>query len=452
MSYSYERQRRTTYGATTQRTALGYWIPLAITVTVATAGLVAWIWKERSDDEDEDRPPGPPPHDHDNGPPSPTGYFPPPQSYSDAPPPGFQGPPGPPNPPNQPPYYPGPQGQPPYSPGPTASQAEDESIVARMSGALRRTPSPQQIFDGARRNVVAGVTAAGAAVGGALSSITEEDKTGYEDHSRWSEEAGSQNGVSAGRRGPELRDTETSSSMTVRETTRSGAKFGGKRKTVALVVSAETDYEHSEDAGYHQEHASILSHLPEHMDDECRVFVLIYAPDLRKHPLATTSPGQAPISVTSSYSNIGHEDVQSQAEKLPDVEASSQRSKMFDTLYTQAQALVDKDTMIMPFSTPFGYIHLLRHLGPETVYLQQTLSGPRGDAISQISGWVGQILLVVGDESGHGGLVDSEDERGTESKDQWWHDDPRIGLGKGVEIVDGLRVGEDFRRRIGGHD
>lgn len=156
--------------------------------------------------------------------------------------------------------------------------------------------------------------------------------------------------------------------------------------------------------------------------------------------------------MTSSYSNIGHEDAQSPDGKVPAREASPSKSKMFNTLYTQAQALVEKNTMIMPFTTPTGYIHLLRHLSPDTVYLQQTLSGPGGDALSQISGWVGQILLVVGDESGHGGLVDSEDERGDESKDRWWQDDPRIGLGKGIEIVDGVRIGEDFKRRVGGHD
>ena len=188
------------------------------------------------------------------------------------------------------------------------------------------------------------------------------------------------------------------------------------------------------------------------MSNDFRVFVLIYAPDLKQHPLATTPSGQAPASIASSYSNIGHEDAQSPGDKITETDPSSARSKMFNTVYTQAQALVEKDTMIMPFSTPTGYVHILRHLGPETVYLQHTLSGPGGEAISQISGWVGQVLLVVGDESGHGGLVDSEDERGEESKDRWWHDDPRIGLGKGVEIVDGLRVGEDFKRRIGGHD
>ena len=251
MSYSYERQRRTTYGASTRRTAWGYWIPLAVTVTVATAGLVAWIWKERSEDEEDHSPPAPPPSNYDNVPP-PSGYFSPPQGYSGPPQPGFQGPP------DQPPYAPESQGQPPYARDPSGSQAEDESIVARMSGALRRTPSPQQIFDGARRNVVAGVTAAGAAVGGALSSITEEDKVGFEDHSRWSEEAESQNGAMAARKGPEMRDLESSSSRTSRQATQSGAKAGGKRKTVAIVVSAETDYEHSDDAGYHQEHAVSL--------------------------------------------------------------------------------------------------------------------------------------------------------------------------------------------------
>ena len=122
-----------------------------------------------------------------------------------------------------------------------------------MSGALRRTPSPQQIFDGASKRVVAGVAAAGAAVGGALASITEEEKGGYEDHTRWSEEADSQNGAS--RKGPELRDTEN---VTVTGQLRTSSKGNKKRKTVAIVVSAETDHQYEEDAGYHQEHAVSL--------------------------------------------------------------------------------------------------------------------------------------------------------------------------------------------------
>lgn len=460
MSYSYERQRRRTYGASTRRTAWGYWLPLAVTVTIATVGLVAWVWNERKDDDDDDlayHPPGqagppPPGPGYTNAPPS--GYGPPPSGYS-GPPPGSQGPP---------PGFEGPPpAQAPFAPGSDGRGAEEQSIAARMSGALRRTPSPQQIFDGARRNVVAGVTAAGAAVGGALSSITEEGKGGYEDHSRWSEEAESQQGEPS-RKGPELRDLEGSTSS--RQTTQSTIKASAKRKSVAIVVSAETDYEHSEDAEYHQEHAvsicsaelgqcyadngqSILSHLPEHVDPDTRIFVLIYCPDLKQHPLANRQSGQPDVSLASSYSNIGHEDAQSQGEKSPVLESSGERSHMFSTLYTQAKALVNKETEIMPFTTPTGYIPILKHLAPDTVYLQETLS-LSGDAIAQTKDWIGRDLVLVVGESGHGGLVDSEDEH--EEKEKWWHHDPRIGLGKGVEIVDGLRVGEDWRRRIGGHD
>ena len=208
---------------------------------------------------------------------------------------------------------------------------------------------------------------------------------------------------------------------------------------------------------------SILSHLPEHVDADSRVFVLIYEPELKKHPLAMPSQQSRPTaSLTSSYSNIGPEDVQTPGEEVdkplssvdPNVTAQS-GSKMFNAMYAEARTIAEKETMIMPFTTPTGHIHLLRHLAPEVVYLQENMSGPGGDAVSQISGWVGQIVLVVGDESGHGGLVDSEDERGAlgeEIREKWWQSDPRIGLGKGVEVVDGLRVGEDWRRRVRGHD
>ena len=111
--------------------------------------------------------------------------------------------------------------------------------------------------------------------------------------------------------------------------------------------------------------------------------------------------------------------------------------------------------MILPFTTPTGHVHLLRHLSPEIVYIQEKLSGASGDAVTHISGWVGQVILVVGDEGGHGGLVDSEDDMGlagNEENDKWWEKDSRIGLGKGIEVVEGLRVREDWRRRVGGQD
>ena len=149
--------------------------------------------------------------------------------------------------------------------------------------------------------------------------------------------------------------------------------------------------------------------------------------------------------MTSSYSNIGHDDARSHDDEKPLVmvdpqpEISPPRSTKFQKLYAEAQALVEKDTMIMPFTTPEGHVHLLRHIGPEIVYVQETLTGGKGEAISQMKNWVGQIVIVVGDESGHGGLVDSEDERGHSGHqgEKWWQEDPMIGLGKGVEVVEG---------------
>ncbi|KAI4136450.1 MAG: hypothetical protein L6R39_007779 [Caloplaca ligustica] len=424
MSYSYDRyeRRRTSSGGASRRSALGYWIPLAVTLTVATVGLAAWVWSERKDHEDDDY--------YDDR----KGDGDPPTDYREL----------------------GPGGVP-YHPGGGGPQVQDESFMSRMSGAIRRTPSPQQIFDGASRRVVAGVSAAGAAVGGALSAIREEDRRDFEDHSRWSEEAETRATTATAPARPDQRSVEAS--MSVGLSGAGGAKGGKKRKTVAVVVSADMGHHDAEEeTTYIQEHASILSHLPAHLDTDTRVFVLIYAPDLKQHPLASNQP-QPSGSMTSSYSNIGHEEAHGADKPLtsiePAPERSPSRSKMFDTLYKEAQSMVDDDTMIMPFTTPTGHVHLLRHLAPEIVYLQETLSGAGGDIISQISKWVGRIVLVVGDESGHGGLVDSEDERGHpshQSRERWWQDDPRIGLGKGIEVVDGLRLGDDWRRRVGGHD
>ena len=225
MSYSYDRyetQRRLQggYGASNRRTTFGYWVPLALTVTVATIGLAAWIWNERKDHEEDD--------DGRRGARPPPGY-------------GDVGP-----------------GQKAYAPGTEGQHVEDESMYARMSGALRRTPSPQQFFDGASRRVAAGMAAAGAAVGGALSSIREEDKRDFEDHSRWSEEAQFRAGQAGNPTGPQLRDVETSVTGTSRaQNPSTGHRISDKRKAVAIVVSAERlHHGHgTEEVDYLQEHA-----------------------------------------------------------------------------------------------------------------------------------------------------------------------------------------------------
>ena len=205
--------------------------------------------------------------------------------------------------------------------------------------------------------------------------------------------------------------------------------------------------------------------------------MLIYAPDLKQHPLSAPGTQPAP-SITSSYSNIAHDDLQTPADEadrpLQAVDpqpapgstghgngspnGGSGGSEMFQALYRQAQALVDRDSQILPFATPGGYVPLLRHVGPDVAYVQARLAGAGGETVMGLRSWAGQVVLVVGDDTGHGGLVDSEDERAGASggEDQgdgsWWRTDESIGLGKGMEVVEGMRVGEDWRRRVRGHD
>lgn len=191
-------------------------MPLAITVTVATAGLAAWVWSQRKDEEDDDHEPG---LDYDNAdygdnpaygasgddrapqqqiPPSDVG------SYGVAPAPGMAAGPG---------------------MAPEPGDVPGAGWGSRMSGALRRTPSPQQFLDSTGKTVAAGVAAAGAVVGKALASIREEDKP---ENNPWSEEA--------------------------EKKERSPVSSGKRRKTVAIVVSADTQLADMDDDGYH-EHA-----------------------------------------------------------------------------------------------------------------------------------------------------------------------------------------------------
>jgi hypothetical protein len=191
------RQRRagpapTGFSTTGRRTALGYWLPLAVTVTVAAVGLAAWVWSERNDDDDDDLDDGRAGGDYDED-----------RIALES-----------------------------VSEGVTRAssvQAEDSSVISRVQGALRRTPSPSQLLDGASRRVVAGVSAAGAVVGGALSAIREESggNGDFEDHSRWAEPA------------PPVEDNARRAD---RGFTMSGALPAEpskvKRRTVAIVVSS----------------------------------------------------------------------------------------------------------------------------------------------------------------------------------------------------------------------
>lgn len=107
--------------------------------------------------------------------------------------------------------------------------------------------------------------------------------------------------------------------------------------------------------------------------------------------------------------------------------------------------------MVLPFTTATGHVHILRHLNPDFVYLQESLAGDNGDAITHLQSWLRQdIVLVVGADGGHGGLADSESEAENADKPQqlWWEREDRVGRGRGIVVVEGLRVGDDWARRI----
>jgi hypothetical protein len=242
MSRSFKQSRydsRRTTASSSSRTTAGYWIPLAVTVTLAAGGIAAWVWSARDDHEtttsssdDEDL------------------------SYGEEPRPGGR------DDGRKPPSYGVSEGVVPGIPT-GAGDAGDigvqggfvDSIGRGARDFIRRTPSPQQAFDSVKKMGVAGVVAAGAVVGRGLSAIREEgsershserrvNEEGFSDHERWSEEA------------EKIHNSEGS-----RETVgASSSKLpsGSRKKTVAVVVSAEVMLENlrDEDSGkYHSEHA-----------------------------------------------------------------------------------------------------------------------------------------------------------------------------------------------------
>jgi hypothetical protein len=214
--YDYDRPGR----GNRQRNALSPWVPLILTVTAATIGLAAWVWSERKDDDEDDYPRDDYQHNRRHEP-APSSIPPP---YGDLR-----------------------QGEMGYGTTAPVSAEESSSYMARMSGALRRTPSPQQFFDTATRTVSAGMAAAGAVVGSALSSIREEDKNAYKDHKTWSEEAEARQAGGS----PKTR----AASGTAKSAIQKGAA-GGRRQTVAIVVSADNDLDGVDDgADYSQTHA-----------------------------------------------------------------------------------------------------------------------------------------------------------------------------------------------------
>ncbi|KAL7623616.1 hypothetical protein AAE478_005168 [Parahypoxylon ruwenzoriense] len=430
MSSPYESSR-------SRRRGWGHWVPLVITLTVATVGVAAWAWSQGNNkDEDEESDLEPPADlDYENA------------DYGDNPPYGasFR--------PSRPPLT---GGDPSFRPDDVSYNVGDMHPEAsgasagwgtQVSGALRRTPSPQQFFSNAGKTVAAGIAGVGTAVGSALAAIREDDKNAYADHETWSEEA-------------EARKEKPPSSSQPRDTT------SKRRKTVAIVVSADTIVDDFDGEGFH-EHASVLSHIPRNTDfSNTKLFILIYAPGLKDSAPETSASNLPPASLSSSFSNIANEPTQTPGEevKSPLLNANSANTP-FNAVYSQASALVEKEAMVLPFTSTNGHVHILRHLQPEIIYLQESLAGDDGSVVTQLQAWLKyDVILVVGADGGHGGLADSdsetekpdedeEDKRTKkEKKDLWWQREERVGRGRGVVVVDSLRVGDDWTRRVQGKE
>ncbi|EXA54408.1 hypothetical protein FOVG_01869 [Fusarium oxysporum f. sp. pisi HDV247] len=354
-----------------RRGVWSHWVPLAVTLTVATVGVAAWVWSQRKDGDDED--------DHyglDYGNQARAGDN-QPHGSRDINSRDVQGPEKPPRPDGQS-----------HGIAPADEDAADGGWGSRMSGALRRTPSPQQFFDSTA-------------------------------------------------------PADTSSPL-----------VGGnrRRKTVAIVVSAETGAVPEEEDSFH-EHASILSHIPRNIDhSKVKLFVLIYAPGLKEPTMDTATSNLPPTSLSSSFSNIGHDQVQTPAEESKNQLESA--SPSFNSIYSQALSLVEKETMVLPFTTPNGHVHILRHLQPEVIYLQKALSGQDGSIITTLQTWLRHdVILVVGADGGSGGLADSESEAERAGKSQeWWQRPERVGRGRGVVVVDSMRLNDDWARRVQGQE
>jgi len=221
------------YGTSSSRSALGYWIPLALTVTAATVGLAAWIWSERDDAEESSeseaehfyasggRPAAKPHHGGLGGAaaaaagaaglgaaagytnmsgglppgPGPAGQQPPlPGSFAPGPPAqgGFQGPP----PGQMPPvsggeaatYFRDEQSRT-MSTGVTTSQ-QDQGFIARVSNAvgLTRTDTPTRVNQSGGGGWA---TSAISMVEGAVNAVrgSAEGEQHFSDQEKWSEEA-----------------------------------------------------------------------------------------------------------------------------------------------------------------------------------------------------------------------------------------------------------------------
>lgn len=251
--------------------ALGTWVPLVVTAAVATVSVAAWIWSQRKDQSEE--------HetnsqlqdlDYENA------------DYGDNPAYGAS------NDRLKPPAH-----------SPNAQPQQQAEGGGGGGWGLRRTPSPADFFNSAKRQVAAGVTAAGAAVGTALSAIREEDslRSEFADDETWSDpdtKKQVENATTSRHDTPTVQPTTVtapvtaSAAATTASTTTASNNKNQRRKKVAIIVSADTHVEAGDEE--HHEYAVSLCRPPRNYGQVANNCATHCSPSSPTSHVTSTSP------------------------------------------------------------------------------------------------------------------------------------------------------------------
>jgi len=257
-----------------------------------------------------------------------------------------------------------------------------------MTSVISRAPSPQQLISETSKRMAAGVAA-----------VWPGKSLDFRDHERWQEEEqiraaeallseqhignqdlhaevltqASADETAAGMGIVGVVDQQQRKAQT-RRIVQARGKNGGKRRTIAVVVSSviAENQDGLQAPGY-----SIFEQLGHHQTIDAAttdLLILIYAPSVKSYSSFLTMQAQA----ESENANV--------LQPLP----------FHSILVDKAASLVPHPAHILPFTTPTGYIHVLRHLAPDIVYVQENMmNGEHQSLVAQLKGWVGQTVLVV---------------------------------------------------------
>lgn len=139
-----------------------------------------------------------------------------------------------------------------------------------------------------------------------------------------------------------------------------------------------------------------------------RVFVLIYAPQL-----------QGAIDLPVTFERL---------KRLPD-DPLSELSQIYGT----ALSLLEDDKLVMPFTKPTSYVHMMQYLQPDFIYIEKPLAD--SGAIASLHKWFEDEIVVVRGDT----LYPTKSERKVSMIN---------GVGRAVLTIHGRYFGEDWESRV----